>query len=211
MNKVVSTIYFVRHGQTVANATGVLQGQTEVPLDETGLQQAAIVAARLKNFDFDAIYSSDLSRAYVTAQAIAGDRPVITTRQLREWDFGIWQGMKISDIKEKFADLHKIYAADDPSFAPEGGESSAEFQQRAADFMREIAQKHPGETVLCVSHGGFISKALRFVLKQFCMPNRPSIFNTAISCFTTADGGENWNLVVWNDTAHLQNSALDDV
>ena len=211
MTNKTTTLYFVRHGQTKANADGVLQGQTDVPLDEVGVQQAKLLASRLKNVHFDKIYSSDLSRALVTAQAIADTREIIVTPQLREWNFGIWQGMKISVIKEKFAALHQIYSADDPAFTVDGGESTAEFQQRAADFMREIARKHPGETVLCVSHGGFISRALRVVLQQPVMPYRPRIFNTAISCFATEDGGENWHLVVWNDTAHLQYAALDDV
>ena len=71
----LTTVYLVRHGQTAANQTGVFQGQTDVPLDETGREQARLVGARLRELPFDRILASDLSRAAVTAEAIAGKLP----------------------------------------------------------------------------------------------------------------------------------------
>ena len=211
MTQIPTVVYFVRHGQTAANATSVIQGHTDVPLDETGLKQADIVAKRLCNTHFDVIYSSDLSRALVTAKKISGDREVITTPQLREWHLGHWQGCSLNEIKTVFQHEHQLYLADDPEFTVAGGESSREFKERVISFMQEIAAKYPGKTVLCVSHGGFLTKVFKYALQVDTLPRRPRIFNTALCCFSTIDCGKTWQLVTWNDASHLQNGALDDV
>ena len=106
-NSTETTIYFVRHGQTAANATGVIQGQTDVLLDETGLAQAKLVGARLKKHHFDAIYSSDLTRAMVTAREIADGREIIATPQLREWHLGHWQSKNIEQIKIDYPEEYR--------------------------------------------------------------------------------------------------------
>ena len=87
---------------------------------------------------------------------------------------------------------------------------SKEFKERAAAFMQGIARKHPGQTILCVSHGGFLTKVFKYVLQVETLPRRPRIFNTALCCFSTSDGGNTWQLVIWNDASHLD-EALDDV
>jgi broad specificity phosphatase PhoE len=211
MTPAPTIVYFVRHGQTAANAGSIIQGHTDVPLDETGLKQADIVAKRLSNTHFDVIYSSDLSRALVTAKKISGSREVITTPQLREWHLGHWQGRSLDEIKSIFQDEHRRYLADDPEFTVADGESSREFKERVISFMQEIAAKHPRQTILCVSHGGFLTKVFKYVLQVETLPRRPRIFNTALCCFSTVDCGKTWQLVTWNDASHLQNGALDDV
>ena len=78
-----TAIYLVRHGETTANVSNVLQGQSDVPLNEQGLKQAALIGARLREKHFDFIASSDLSRAAVTAREIAGEREIFFTPLLR--------------------------------------------------------------------------------------------------------------------------------
>ena len=198
-----TVVYFVRHGQTAANAGNIMQGQTDVLLDETGLLQADIVAARLKNFPFDLICSSDLSRALVTAKKIAAGREIIVTPQLREWHLGHWQGKSLDDIKTLYSDEFNFYLADSPEFTVVDGESSLEFKTRVENFMRKLVLDYPGKKILCVSHGGFITKVFKYVLQLETLPRRPRIFNTALSCFSTADNGRTWQLVFWNDASHL--------
>ncbi|MBR1953244.1 MAG: histidine phosphatase family protein, partial [Lentisphaeria bacterium] len=94
----LTTVCFVRHGETEANVTDRLQGQSDTPLNAQGLAQADLVAERLKDEPFDIIFSSDLSRALVTAEKIAAGRPVIPVKELREWHFGRWQGMLLQEI-----------------------------------------------------------------------------------------------------------------
>ena len=203
MNHQPTVVYFVRHGQTAANAGNVMQGQTDVPLDETGLLQADIVAERLKNFHFDVICSSDLSRALVTAKKIARNRDIIVTPQLREWNLGHWQGKSMDVIRDIYREEFQIYKADDPAFTVVDGESSLDFKIRVETFMQQLASDYPGKTILCVSHGGFITKALKYVLQIQSFQLRPRIFNTSISCFSTPDHGSSWQLVFWNDASHL--------
>ena len=201
-----TVIYMVRHGETSANATRMIQGQTDVPLNENGLLQADLVAARLKNHPFAAIYSSDLSRALVTAQKIAHGRTVIPDPELREWHLGHWQGLHLDEVKAAFADEYAAFSSDDPDLTISGGESNAEFLARAARVMEKLAARHPGEDILCVTHGGFVCKVLKYVLKYVSAPRPPCMDNTAIFAFRTLDG-KNWQLLRWNDSAHLENTA----
>ena len=201
-----TTIYMVRHGETSANATRMIQGQTDVPLNENGLLQADLVAARLKNRPFAAIYSSDLSRALVTARKIADGRTVSPDSDLREWHLGHWQGLHLDEVKAVFADEYAAYSCDDPEMTVSGGESNAEFLARVARVMDKLAARHPGEDILCVTHGGFVCKALKYVLKYVSVPVPPCMDNTAIFAFRTLDG-KNWQLLCWNDSAHLENAA----
>lgn len=210
-NSAETTIYFVRHGQTAANASGVIQGQTDVLLDETGLAQAKLVGARLKKHHFDVIYSSDLTRAMVTAREIADGREIIATPQLREWHLGHWQSKNIEQIKIDYPEEYRKLSSDAPDCTIQDGESSAEFQQRASGFMQFAAENHPGKTILAVSHGGFMVKALKHVLGLDSLKRRPRADNTSIAIFKTSDCGKSWQLVCWNDTAHLDSEALDDV
>ena len=89
-------LYLVRHGQTDWNLAGKLQGQTDIPLNETGRQQAKQAKKLLGNLSFDAVYSSPLSRAVETAQLISGHSTlqIITDERIKEIAFGQWEGCK---------------------------------------------------------------------------------------------------------------------
>ena len=198
----LTTIFFVRHGETDANLYNKIQGQTDVPLNESGLKQAELIGKRLKDVHFDFIYSSDLSRAAVTAKNIAGEREVILTQELREWNLGAWQGKYLSDIAVEFAEEYNLFKTRSASFSPTDGESVKEFRIRAKKFMDYIVKTHPGKTVLCVSHGGFLRSVLANAMNLDCYPEARTD-NTSISCFRTLNNGESWQLVSWNDTSHL--------
>lgn len=198
----LTTVFFVRHGETDANLYNKIQGQTDVPLNESGLKQAELIGKRLKNTTFDFIYSSDLSRAAVTARNIAGTREVIYTEQLREWNLGHWQGKYIKDIAQQHPEEYALFKARDTSFRPANGESTIELSIRAKNFMKQIAEKHEGKTVLCVSHGGFLRAVLFNIMNSDKYPNSRTD-NTALFCFCTSDCGNTWQLVTWNDTNHL--------
>ena len=202
-----TTVYIVRHGETDANLYNMIQGQTDVPLNESGLKQAELVGRRLRNFPFDVIYSSDLSRALITAKSIAGDREVITTKELREWNLGAWQGKYLSDIAVEFAEEYNLFKTRSADFRPTDGESVKEFKIRAENFMEHIAKKHPGKTILCVSHGGFLRSILANVMNLDNYTDARAD-NTSISCFRTLNNGESWQLVSWNDTSHLDGNVV---
>ena len=163
MERTILTI--VRHGQTAANTGGIWHGSTDTPLSDQGHEQAARVAVGVrKRFQPAAIYASDLQRAHDTALAISAetDVPVQIDRGLREYDLGQWEGrpyQELWDQEDLWGNMKK-----DPDFAPHGGESPRQVTDRWVNALQKIAAKHPGETVVCVSHGGAISMALGHIL-----------------------------------------------
>ena len=201
-------IWMVRHGEIDANKNKIVQGQNDVPLNELGLKQAESVGRRLKNRYFDAIYSSDLQRAAVTARCIAGDRVIIYTEKLREWHVGHMQGVPITEFKKLYPEEFAAYATGSIFFAPLGGERACDFFDRAAGWLSEMAQKHPGEKILCVTHGGFLRAVLKVVSNLERYPTSAVADNTCICCFRTGDNGKSWALARWNDTSHLEYDGL---
>jgi len=152
-------ITLVRHGQTDWNAARRYQGQADIPLNQVGIEQAKALALTIANEKYDAIYASDLSRAAQTAVILAETlhMPINTDRRLREICQGLWEGMSLDEVQEKYADDFKR-GAEDPAFsrAP-GGESVAEVAARMRAAADEIAANHPGGRILLVSHGLAVS------------------------------------------------------
>ncbi len=148
-------IWAVRHGQTDWNLEGRYQGQTDIPLNATGIEQAKRLAATLDGYRFAAIYSSDLKRAHETALILAAriQCSVIVDPRLREIHQGEWEGMQFSEVVARFP-AHLTQRQEQPLHArPPGGESVLEVAQRIATAANEIASRHSGQRVLLVSHG----------------------------------------------------------
>ena len=158
---------------------------------------------KLQKIHFDAIYSSDLSRAAKTAEYAANSKEIIHLAELREWYLGDWQGKNFSEIEKLYPDELQLYLECSPNFKPQNGESKKEFRKRISDTMKKLAEKHPDGTILCISHGGFIRTALLNVMNMERFHTRPRTDNTAISCFKSSDKGNSWQLIFWNDTCHL--------
>lgn len=148
-------LLLVRHGATEWNLTKRAQGQADIPLTDVGLLQAKEAAERLAEIDIDAVYSSDLSRSVDTARAIADAHgvDVTTDPDLREIDQGEWTGLTNDEIRERWPDR---WGAARHYNARPGGESPEQVRARALRAVRRIVEKHPGDTVVAVSHGGTI-------------------------------------------------------
>jgi broad specificity phosphatase PhoE len=153
----MTELWLIRHGQTDWNLEGRYQGQSDVPLNPTGLAQAEAFAASLDGQPFDALYSSDLLRAYQTASAISRQTglPILPDVLLREIHQGQWQGRTLDEVRAVYNEsAHASRGRIDPAAArAPGGESVLEVSQRMARAADAIAQAHPGQRVLVVSHG----------------------------------------------------------
>jgi probable phosphoglycerate mutase len=150
----VTELLLVRHGETDWNRDRRIQGHTDVPLNETGRRQAEELAQTLARERVDAVYSSDLARAVQTARPVA-DRlglEVETMPELRERDFGSWEGLTDLEIADRYP-AHSGPWGD--------GETPDELLARLDVALREIAARHPGGRVVVVSHGGPIRRLLR--------------------------------------------------
>ena len=146
----MTTLYLVRHGETIDNVQQIMQGQTQGQLTERGWAQAEEVATSLAGKDIDAFVSSDLKRSFDTCKVIAekhGMTPT-TTPLLRERDWGDFTGRFIPDLK------------DEPW--PPNVETMGQLKDRARRFLRFIRTNFPEQPVVAVGHG-IINKAIQSV------------------------------------------------
>ena len=162
----MSKLILVRHGETTWNIEMRYQGQTDISLTANGIEQAGKVAQRLAVEKIAAVYSSDLSRAFVTAAQIAAVHglDVLTRRDLREISFGEWEGMTYDSLDLDGGGTGNRLFSHPAEIEIPGGETFFEVQQRMMEALRELAQRHEGQTVVIVSHGAAIRTVLCDVL-----------------------------------------------
>lgn len=203
-------IILLRHGETEWNLSGRWQGQSQnTPLSDRGRTQAEIVSRRLRAYPIRAIYSSDLLRAFETAQIIGealGLEP-IAKQGLRESDIGQWTGLTWSEIAARFPEeVAAMIAGQDVRRG--GGESYSELGARLATTLEWVVARHGGQTVLLVSHGAAIRSLVAHVLgASLAQMHRLEIGgNTALSLISAGNRG--LRLVSYNDTAHLDGAGF---
>lgn len=162
----LTELYLLRHGKTEWNKNSIIQGQTDTKLNENGLKAASRAVDLFKEIELDFIYSSDLKRARKTAQFIAQDKnlAIRESSKIREIAFGDWEGLKYSQIKDKFPQRAVAWEEDPLQNSPNGGENLLDLKKRVDNFFQEILSKHQGGKILVVSHGGVIKTYLTSVL-----------------------------------------------
>jgi probable phosphoglycerate mutase len=213
MMPVATRIIAVRHGETAWNVDTRIQGQLDIGLNDKGRWQAQRAARTLAEESVDAVYSSDLSRANATAQAIADHAPVPLKVQthtgLRERAFGKFEGQTYAAITEQWPEEARLWRIRDPDFAPVGGESPVQVLARVARTVDEIASRHLGEQIVLVSHGGVMDMLYRLATRQsVSAPRTWDLGNTAINrLLWTPDA---LTLVGWADTRHLDGEQRDE-
>ena len=204
-------IIAIRHGETAWNVDTRLQGHLDIPLNDTGLWQARQAALALADEPIDAIYSSDLQRAWVTASAIAATtRSPLTAHQgLRERSFGVLQGHTFEELEAKEPEQAYRWRKRDPAFAPEGGESLIALRERITATTHALAAQHVGGQIVLVAHGGVLDVLYRAATRQDIQaPRTWQLGNAAINrLLWTPDG---LSLVGWADTQHLDNAVRDE-
>lgn len=200
----------VRHGETAWNAEHRVQGQLDVPLNGTGLAQAGAIARALASEKFDAIYSSDLSRARQTAEPVSRlwGLPIKLEPDLRERHYGIFQKYTYAEVKVRFPEDYARFLARDPDFNFRSGESLREFSDRSVKIISRIENQNRGKNIAVFTHGGVLDEIYRHIRGiPAGAPRDFSIPNCGIN--RLVHDGNTWSLESWADVAHLE-SALDD-
>jgi probable phosphoglycerate mutase len=195
----------IRHGETEWNRERRMQGTTDTRLSDLGRNQAQALGRRLASHGFTALYSSDLSRARDTAQAIAehAGRNVVTDPRLQERRFGIFEGLLAAEIKARYPEEHARFASRDPDYEVPGGESASAFVARCLGCLSEIAGRHAGEEVVVVTHGLVLDSLYRAALGLGHGEPRPvPLINASVNLF--GYGASAWRMVVWGDVSHLK-------
>jgi broad specificity phosphatase PhoE len=150
----MTTVYLARHGESDWNVERRWQGHADRPLTERGREQAELLAERLADVKLDAVYASDLRRAWETAEAVAATRglEVVRLPELREVDVGSWSGCTRDECAERFPEAFARWRQGGSGW--DDGESYEEMGERIVEAIRTIAAEHPDGAVLVVSHGG---------------------------------------------------------
>jgi probable phosphoglycerate mutase len=190
----MTVIGFVRHGITDWNVQKRAQGQTDIPLNETGRAQARAIADRLKAEEaWDVIYASDLSRAKETAETIGSalGLPVITDTRLREMSFGEMEGTTVEERINRQGEAWR-----EGSF---GQESRDEVAERGMEAVMDISGRHPGKRVLIVSHGALIGNTLKRLIPH--VSTEEHLHNTSITVVKL--GESQWDCEIYNCAKHL--------
>lgn len=204
-------IVAIRHGETAWNVDTRIQGHLDIPLNDTGLWQADQVARVLADEPIAAIYSSDLQRAHTTAQAVARatGAPLTAEPGLRERSFGHFQGRTFAEIEAELPEDALRWRKRDPHYAPDGGESLVALRERIERTVATLAQRHVGDQVVVVAHGGVLDVLYRLATRQDIQaPRTWQLANAAINrLLWTPDG---LTLIGWADTQHLDQQALRD-
>lgn len=187
----------IRHGETLENANNLCQGQTQGTLSELGINQARLLGERFKNESIDVFYSSDLKRTLDTANEILNFHPELTLLKeplLRERYLASWEGKPFPE------DWHWEYL-------PDGAETNEDMMARAQKFIDLILQRHEGQRVVAMTHGGLI-RAMRTVIAHKPASEYFSwepIKNTSVCRVELHDDG-NHQVLEMNNTDHLDHT-----
>ncbi|MEM7819217.1 MAG: histidine phosphatase family protein [Candidatus Aenigmatarchaeota archaeon] len=175
-------LILIRHGETTWNIKQLIQGQKNTRLTKVGKQQVKMIAKKLSKEKIDVIYSSDLQRCKSTTNEIAKTLklriPIHYTHELRERNFGVFEGKKretLHKYREKLGIPHHV-------FKPDGGESYVDVQKRIIKFFNKIKRKYKNKTVVFITHGGIIKVLLFYLMnKSLERWNEYKIENASIS------------------------------
>lgn len=200
----MTTLYITRHGETEWNTEGRMQGWNDSPLTNLGITQANWLYERLKDIDFNAIYSSPTGRAYKTAEILKGERniKIIANDALKEINLSEWEGLDQKKIKDKDEKQFYNFWKAPHLYKPICGEDFLELQRRVISSIRKIVKEHKDETVLIVTHTMTL-KALMASLKNKQIStiwDPPLIKQTSLTIIEIDD--EKINIQMYADDSH---------
>lgn len=200
----MAKIYIVRHGQTAWNKEKVFRGRVDVPLNEQGLREAEAVGEALKNAGIGFVYASPLSRAVQTATPVAkrASLEVIRSDGIIDMNFGPWEGKRLAEVEKEDPERFRAWVERPEKLVIPGGETLDDVKDRAIKAIHEIAERHPDDTGMVVSH-----RVVCKLLVLGLMGLGPDKFwniqqdTACMNLFLIRDGRATMFLV--NDTCHL--------
>jgi broad specificity phosphatase PhoE len=201
----MTRIILVRHGQTPWNLDKIFRGSRDIPLNDQGREEARLAGEWLKDETIQAAYCSPLSRARDTGEAIARHHGLTVTNLpgLTDLCYGDWEGVPLTEVKVKYAELYRQWETSPQTVRFPGGETLDEVKARALAAVNQVVQRHPGQTVLLAAH-----RAVNKVLIAALIGLDNSHFwrigqdTTAINRFDWTGG--TWQIMALNDACHLR-------
>lgn len=197
-------LYVVRHGETVWNTEKKLQGWKDSKLTENGIKNAILLGNRLKNLDFQSIYTSPSGRTKETAKLISGDRKqiFIEDENLREINLGDWEGQTHDNIKEQYPSEYDAFWNKPHLYKSNSGEDFYQLNERVKQFLERVKSEQVSGNILIVTHTVFIKTLLAHCkslsIEQLWGP--PFIHDTSLSIIDMNDG--EFKIIVEADISH---------
>jgi len=207
----MSEILLLRHGETLWNIEGRIQGHGDSPLSAGGLAQADALARRLAAERPDVLYTSDLGRARQTMEPIARAAGLVPRiePQLRERCYGVFEGKTWPEIESEFPQDYAAHLSGAPAVKAEGGESMLEFRERAVGALTRIAESAADGKVVVVAHGGVLGMLYRHIANiPLAAPRTYAMPNASINRFSFKSGL--WCLIAWSDLSHLDHAVPEE-
>ncbi len=197
-------LLLVRHGLTQWNEEKRYLGNTDIPLNKIGKQQAIALANALREENFNQIYSGNLQRAFETAEVIKANREIslILDPRLRELNFGVFEGLTFSEAKTQYPDMLSAWL-DNYDQPPDEGEPLSSLTERVDYFLDDLKMITALQTILIVSHGGCLREIIRLLLE---LPReRHWSFQFDLASLSEVHVYDNYSTIVRiNDTQHLR-------
>ena len=187
-------VYFIRHGESVANLQKVMAGQTDMPLTALGREQAERVGSYLQKIPFDKVYASDLSRAMDTCRLALPEAAFETDARLREIDVGELVGLSGDDCTLCFGEGH-LDAREQLNFAAYGGEDRQDLLPRIRAFLEDLEQRSY-QNVAVFTHGGLMLALLEAIWGTPVSADR--VYRGNCMVMALEYNGEIWSLYGWN-------------
>ncbi len=201
----MTRVYLVRHGTTDWNKEEIFRGRLDCKLNETGQAEARALAEYFTDIPLQAIYSSPLSRAMETAQAVAEAKAlqVVPHPEFIDIDFGEWQGLPLKEVREKYSELYRLWRERPEAIHFPGGENLARVRARAWEGLQKVVRENPDKTALILSHRVVTKVLICTVLglddSHFWHIKQDT---TAVNCIEYNRGFFVTSLI--NDTCHLK-------
>ncbi|MBU5437593.1 histidine phosphatase family protein [Tissierella sp. MSJ-40] len=198
-------LYLIRHGQSEWNELKKIQGQKNTLLTQKGKKQASLLGKRLIDENIDIIYSSDLVRAFETANIIGEviDKDVIPIKDLREINFGPWEGLTTGELHKQFKEEHLIWMKEPHNLKMQGLETLEELRERAMKCIEPILLENNDKNIAIVSHSATLKTLILGLLDMdLSFYNKISLNNVSLSIIECRD--YNRVLTLFNDTCHLK-------
>ena len=199
----MTTLYLIRHGEAEGNVFRRLQGQYDSLITPNGRKQIAALEERFRDIHIDAVYSSDLTRTCITAGAIYKPKglPLYTDPRLREIGVGVWENTPFGYLEHTDRERNYAFSHSPKTWSVEGSEPYHVYTGRFVTALREIAEKHEGQTVAVFAHG----MVLRGSLQNLFFEGRDNAIahceNTAVTCVHYENG--EFTLEFLNDASHI--------
>ena len=200
-----TTLFLIRHGQTASNLDGYYMGWDDVQLNEVGYTQADQLAKRLASYPIAVCYSSPLKRALTTAKIVSHPHGIapLPMPQLMEMNYGIWQGLKKDEVKQKFPNPWRKSMKFDPDWAYPGGESYRDVFERSIKVYVEIVAREEGKLIAVVSHQTLLKAVIMHILgATYQILPRIEFGNTSLTIVEIINHEP--RLVTMNDMSHIE-------